>query len=322
MPQTPQTTVNVRFSAAQSAGSLNVVAVGWFNTTAHVLSVTDSRGNNYVLAAGPTTQVHAGTQAIYYAANIVAGTNTVTVTFDAAVPYPDVRIAEYSGIDLFNAFDVAISGTGTGATSNSGSVTTTNANDLLVGANYVTTHTTGAGSGYTSRVITTPNGSILEDRVVTATGSYSATAPLSRGSWIMQMVAFRAASAGPPRHPGADGARPISRPRRLSSTQINLSWTASTDNVGVTGYQIERCQGAGCSNFALVTTVTTTSYNNTGLTASTSYSYRVRASDAAGNLSGYSGVGTAPRRSLRRTRRRRGHRRTWRRAGSRPMRSI
>ena len=147
VPQTPQTTVNVSFGAAQSAGSLNVVAVGWFNTTAHVLSVTDSRGNNYVLAAGPTTQAQAGTQAMYYAANIVAGTNTVTVTFDAAVPYPDVRIAEYSGIDLFNAFDVAISGTGTGATSNSGSVTTTNANDLLVGANYVTTHSDRSGHG-------------------------------------------------------------------------------------------------------------------------------------------------------------------------------
>ncbi len=62
-----------------------------------------------------------------------------------------------------------------------------------------------------------------------------------------------------------------------SASQINLSWTASTDNVGVTGYQIERCTGAGCSNFAPLTTVTTTSYSNTGLAASTSYSYRVRA---------------------------------------------
>ena len=74
----------------------------------------------------------------------------------------------------------------------------------------------------------------------------------------------------------------------VSSTQINLSWTASTDNVGVTGYQVERCQGAACSSFALVTTVTGTTYNNTGLTASTSYSYRVRATDAAGNFSDYS----------------------------------
>ena len=97
------------------------------------------------------------------------------------------------------------------------------------------------------------------------------------------MVAFRAASAGPP-----DTQVPTA-PTNLaanaaSSTQINLSWTASTDNVGVTGYQIERCTVAGCANFALLTTVSTTSYNNTGLTASTSYSYRVRATDAVATV--------------------------------------
>src|SRR5258705_13840726 len=35
----------------------------------------------------------------------------------------------------------------------------------------------------------------------------------------------------------------------ISGTQINLSWTASTDNVGGTGYQVERCPGAGWSKF-------------------------------------------------------------------------
>ena len=75
-----------------------------------------------------------------------------------------------------------------------------------------------------------------------------------------------------------------------SESQINLSWTASTDNVGVTGYQIERCAGAGCSSYALVTTVTGTTYNNTGLLDGTSYSYRVRATDAANNLSVYSNI--------------------------------
>ena len=79
----------------------------------------------------------------------------------------------------------------------------------------------------------------------------------------------------------------------VGSTQINLSWTASTDNVGVTGYQVERCQGTGCSNFALLTTVTGTTYSNTGLQEITSYSYRVRATDAANNLSGYSNTATA-----------------------------
>jgi len=53
-------------------------------------------------------------------------------------------------------------------------------------------------------------------------------------------------------------------------------WTASTDNVGVTGYMVERCQGAACSNFVQISTPTGTAFNNMGLTASTSYSYRVR----------------------------------------------
>src|SRR3981189_86912 len=78
-----------------------------------------------------------------------------------------------------------------------------------------------------------------------------------------------------------------------SSTQLNLSWAASTDNVGVTGYMVERCQGAGCSNFAPIATPTTTTFNDTGLIASTSYSYRVRATDAANNPSPYSPAATA-----------------------------
>ncbi|MGH8655639.1 MAG: Ig-like domain-containing protein, partial [Gammaproteobacteria bacterium] len=73
----------------------------------------------------------------------------------------------------------------------------------------------------------------------------------------------------------------------ISSSQINLAWTASTDNVGVTGYRVERCQGSGCTNFTQVATPTGTTYSDTGLAASTLYQYRVRAADAAGNLSGY-----------------------------------
>ena len=79
----------------------------------------------------------------------------------------------------------------------------------------------------------------------------------------------------------------------VSATQINLSWTASTDNVGVTGYLVERCQGASCTTFAQIGTSAVTTYSDTALTASTSYSYRVRATDAASNLSAYSNVASA-----------------------------
>jgi hypothetical protein len=70
-----------------------------------------------------------------------------------------------------------------------------------------------------------------------------------------------------------------------SATQINLTWTAATDNAGVTGYRVERCSGAACASFAQIATPATTSYSDTGLTASTAYSYRVKAVDAAGNAS-------------------------------------
>src|SRR5439155_1719694 len=79
----------------------------------------------------------------------------------------------------------------------------------------------------------------------------------------------------------------------VSSNQINLSWTASTDDVGVTGYRVDRCQGAGCTSFTQIATPTATTYSDTGLAPSTSYSYQVTAVDAAGNASTASAPGKA-----------------------------
>lgn len=68
----------------------------------------------------------------------------------------------------------------------------------------------------------------------------------------------------------------------VSSSQINLSWNASSDNVGVTQYVIYR-------NGTQIATISGTSYSDTGLSASTGYYYTVAALDAAGNNSGQSG---------------------------------
>lgn len=64
----------------------------------------------------------------------------------------------------------------------------------------------------------------------------------------------------------------------ITQTAVNLSWTASTDNIGVTGYDVY--QGS-----TKITTVTTTSYSVSGLTTSTSYTFSVKAKDAANNIS-------------------------------------
>src|SRR5262249_29180825 len=139
----------------------------------------------------------AASQSVYFAKNIAAagaGSNTVTVTFSAAAVSPDIRILEYNGVDMNTPVDVTSAASGSSATSSSGAVTTTNSDDLLFAANLVQTQTSGPGTGFTQRILTTPDGDIAEDRMVTATGSYSGTAPLSSGKWIMQLVAFRAAT--------------------------------------------------------------------------------------------------------------------------------
>ena len=174
-PQSPTATVGVAYTAAETAGDLNVVVVGWNDTTATVQSVKDSAGNNYSLAIGPTSGT-ALRQSIYYAPNIVGGSNTVTVTFSQAAAYPDIRILEYKGV---NAVDVTAGASGSSTAANSGTATTTVASELIFGANMVATTTGAAGSGFTSRVITSPDGDIAEDKVVTTAGSNSATATLT-----------------------------------------------------------------------------------------------------------------------------------------------
>jgi carboxypeptidase T len=78
----------------------------------------------------------------------------------------------------------------------------------------------------------------------------------------------------------------------VSSSQINLAWTDSDGTEA--GFKIERCAGAGCTDFVQIVTVAAnvSSYSNTGLTALTSYSYRVRAYNAVGD-SEYSNFASA-----------------------------
>ncbi|MHA6757199.1 RICIN domain-containing protein [Streptacidiphilus sp. PAMC 29251] len=88
---------------------------------------------------------------------------------------------------------------------------------------------------------------------------------------------------------GSDTTAP-SNPSGLSAgattaSSISLNWSASTDNVGVTGYNVYR-------GGAQVGTATGTSYTDSGLSASTAYSYTVKAFDAAGNLSAASNTAT------------------------------
>ncbi len=295
-PQTTQTTVPVKYSTAQLQGDLNVVVVGWNDATVAVSAVTDTSGNTYVRAVGPTVISGTATQSIYYASNIAAaaaGANTVTVLFNAAAAAADVRILEYSGIATSSPLDASVGAiNSSGTIVSSGAATTTNANDLIIGADLTTGDTTAPGPGFTARMITVPDADIVEDMNVSSAGSYSATAVLSSAApTIMQMVAFKAAATDVGNLPSA--------PTNLVATAtgaagVSLSWGAASESGGtIAQYLIERCAGSSCTNFAQVNTATGLSFNDAGLTGSTSYRYRVRAKDASAHTGPYSNIAAA-----------------------------
>ncbi|GAA3568694.1 hypothetical protein GCM10022419_056860 [Nonomuraea rosea] len=98
----------------------------------------------------------------------------------------------------------------------------------------------------------------------------------------------------PPATTGTDTSPPTAPGNPTASgttaTGTTLAWAASTDNVGVSGYDVLRAPGATGGTFTQAGTSATTSFTDTGLTASTAYRYQVRARDAAGNLSPVSGT--------------------------------
>ena len=199
------TSNNLAFSSPNAAGNLIVVYAMWSNTSA--ATVTDTQGNNYASAA-PVTRWNNNTWSsqVFYAKNVAAGANTVRTTFGTAInSFGIVYIHEYSGIDPTNPLDVAAATAGTGSAMNSGSATTTNANDLIFGAAASTHSVTAAGTGFTTR--RSDFGNLTEDRLVTATGAYNASATQNGPGWAMHMVAFRADTRRPGGRESAIGLR-------------------------------------------------------------------------------------------------------------------
>src|SRR6058998_984134 len=118
----------------------------------------------------------------------------------------------------------------------------------------------------------------------TPTGAFTLTITGVNGSLTRTTTLALVVNPSPPTAPSSLTAT------ALSSSRIDLTWAASSG--AVTNYQVERCQTTACS-FAPIATASGTTYSDTtGLSASTSYTYRVRAS-GPGGLSAYSNTASA-----------------------------
>ncbi|HLT11769.1 MAG TPA: cellulase family glycosylhydrolase, partial [Micromonosporaceae bacterium] len=87
-----------------------------------------------------------------------------------------------------------------------------------------------------------------------------------------------------PQPPGTPGTPTASN---VTSSSVTLTWSPSSGTVS--NYEVDRCQGSNCTNFTQIATPTTNSYTDSGLSANTTYRYRVRATNSAGD-SGNSGI--------------------------------
>ena len=182
--------LSTTFNSSTQPGNTIVVYVIWSN--AGSVALTDSCGNAFASVSGPLSWGGGYSAQIFYATNIVGGTDTVTAAFRTSVTsFGVIYVHEYAGISAVSPIDVTSSASGSSATLNSGAAITTSANDLIFGAGVSDNLVTAAGSGFISRDIA--YGNITEDRIANSIGSYPATATHSGKLWGMQMVAFRAA---------------------------------------------------------------------------------------------------------------------------------
>jgi hypothetical protein len=185
--------IDLDYPQNQVAGDLDLITVNWANTAVSVGSVTDDAGNSYTLVT-PTVVESNETLALYYATNIRAGSNKVMVTFDGGKGgAPELKVAEYSGIDNAQPIDVVSTNSAPGGTTaDSGPLTTTHWHDVLIAAVTTQSSTSGHDAAYAADVQVA--GDLLERREVTALGTYHATAPLDGPQfWLAELVAFRAA---------------------------------------------------------------------------------------------------------------------------------
>lgn len=211
--QTNTTMCQVPFGNNTSKGNLIAVWTSWqdTSTTTFTASVGDSEHNGvngfYPSAVGPTPQSAANppfSAQIFFAGNIRAGSDTVTVTYSGQVSSANCVIVEYGGADTLTPLDSvseAISNTPS-STLDSGTVAPANANLLLFGAGTWDQGSLVAGGGFNA-IQSSPSGNSITEQntsAITINNTLQrATAvpnptPPGGGNWIMQMAVFRAAS--------------------------------------------------------------------------------------------------------------------------------
>jgi|SRR5215469_1239843 len=192
----------VAFANPQTAGNTNFIIIGVTGTTTAPSPVSDSTNGAYTLIANTASSASAMVYlyAFFNIATAAAGANTISAPAASGASNLTWSGVEYSGIS--NTQDgTTKTGSGTGGNFSTASLTTTNANDLIIalaGGDNGHNSTVTAGTGYTQRYDhgTTVVVLDLQDQIVSATGSFTGQMNSTSGAvnWVELLVAFQSAS--------------------------------------------------------------------------------------------------------------------------------
>jgi hypothetical protein len=215
----------------ETAGHMNVVVIGWSDTNATVVQVTDSEGNTYVPAVA-TAQGTGVSQAIYYAPNIKGDTinpNNIAVQFSRAASAPDLRVMEYSGLAAATPLDIGVSNVGTSILADTLACSASTAGELVVAGATVSTAISAPDPKFAMVDLTTI-GDAVEHEILAAAGSCEATMPLTNsGNWVIQAAAFKTVSADFSLIPGAQNPTQV---QAGSSASYSITVTPSNGFTG------------------------------------------------------------------------------------------
>ncbi len=188
--------LSVAFSSANHAGNM-IIAFVRMSSSSQTVAITDTFGNAYTDAVAQVQTSDGHQVHIFYAKNVVGGSNTVKATFSSTNNHPWLAIYEYSGLSTTNPLDQTAHAQGSSSTPNSGSTAGTGgANELIFSAAGLPgaySGTVSSASGYTlQQQDTATSRAATETALATTTGSFAGTFTLSSSTnWTAVVATFK-----------------------------------------------------------------------------------------------------------------------------------
>jgi hypothetical protein len=271
--------ISLAFPSNVTTGDFLIVT-GTAATPREAISISDTAGNAFVPAMSAVADSAQDVTAyIWYVTNAIGGPDTITLNPVGGPDAMEIHISEWSGINASSPLDQTSYATGVGTQITSGVKTTTQNGELIFGYTF-SNQNSSAGTGFTG--LSSVDGDLDEYQVQTFAGNVAATWTQTSDAWLGMMVAFKPANpdSQPPTAPTNLSATPV------SNVSVSLSWMGSTDNVGVSGYNVYRSTTTGFipTSGNLIGQTTGNTFTDPDLPPGTLY-YLVTAQDAVGNVS-------------------------------------